>query len=174
MRTTQLTNILLIILLLINVAFLGKWWMEQHKFHHTKKDVKTETTMLLHDRTKGGVFLAKTLGLDTLQQKKLDTILGAHFTFLNKYMGAYIRTQSEFFTALKNNQDSTVAFHYVDSLGLLKVSMERELYLHLLRIKNICNTAQQKQYNQLIDNMSMDFVHSHDFLNNTKPTHDSL
>jgi hypothetical protein len=172
---TKLTNILLIILLIFNVAFVGRWWMMgHHKPHHPMKEPKQETTIILHDRNKGEMFLVSTLGLDSLQQKKLDPILESHFNFLDKYMSAYIRNQSNFFNALKNNQDSTTAFRCADSLGLLKVAMERELYLHFLSIKNICNSGQQKQFNELIDNMSREFVHHHDIHSSEKSNQDSL
>jgi periplasmic protein CpxP/Spy len=174
MRNTKVTNILLIILLIFNVAFIGKWWMGRRKMHHPKKEMQTETTSLMNDRSKAGMFLVKSLRFDTAQQKKLDTVLAAHYRFLDKYMGAYIRNQTKLFGALKDNPDSTTAFHCADSLSMLKVAMEKELYLHFLSIKNICNSGQLKQYNELIDNMSHEFVHHHDFSNTAKPNHDSL
>jgi hypothetical protein len=89
-------------------------------------------------------------------------------------MGAYIRNQTHFFSSLKNNPDSTTAFHCADSLAILKVAMERELYSHFLSIKNICNSEQQKRYDELIDNMSQEFVRHHDFSGSTKTNHDTL
>jgi hypothetical protein len=172
---TKLTNILLIILLVFNVVFLGAWWMGHHKAHHQpKKEAQTETTMLLNDRNKGEMFLIKNLGLDTLQQKKLDNIMVAHFNFLDKYMNAYIRNQNNLFDALKDNKDSVYAFHCADSIGILKVAMERELYLHFVSIKNICNSGQQTKFNELIDNMSKEFVQHHDLHKTAKATPDSL
>jgi protein CpxP len=174
MKNMRLTNILLIILLVFNVAFIGKWWMGHRKMHHPPKKDEIETTTLMNDRSKGGIFLVKTLGFDTIQQKKLDIILAAHYRFLDKYMGAYIRNQTKLFSALKDTPDSTSASHCADSLCILKMMMERELYSHFLSIKNICNSGQLKQYNELIDNMSQEFVHHHDFSNTAKKNHDSL
>ena len=176
MSNTKLTNIILIILLIFNVVFVGRWWMTHHKFHHPKKEVDMDNTTLSHDRNKREMFLVKSLSLDSIQQKELDTTLTSHYTFLNKYMTAYVRNQVEFFNALKNNPDTAVAFRCADSLGILKVKMEREFYMHLLKLKNICNSQQQQQYNQLIDNVSQDFVIHHNFSNNTKTgnSHDSL
>jgi hypothetical protein len=173
MMNTKLTNILLIILLVFNVAFIGKWWMAHRKMHHPKKEDKTETISILNDRDKGEMFLVKSLGFDTLQQKKLDNLLQAHFTFLNKYMSAYIRNQTNLFNALKDNRDS-VALHSADSLGILKVAMEKELYSHFNSIKNICTGGQQKQFDELIDNMSKEFVQHHNLHNSAKTNHDSL
>lgn len=172
MRNTKLTNILLIILLIFNVAFIGKWWIGHRKFHHPKKEV--ETTTLMNDRYKGGMFLVKTLGLDTLQQKTLDKILAMHYNLLDKYMSAYNREQTKFFNALKNNQDSATAFQCADSLGILKVVMERELYSNFISIKNICNSQQQKQYDELIDNISQECVRHHTLSNSLKTNHDTL
>jgi len=172
---TKLTNILLILLLVFNVAFIGKWWMGHRKMHHPRKEEPTETTTLMHDRTKGEVFLVKTLGLDTLQQKKLDVIMQAHFNFLDKNMSAYTRNQNNLFKALKNTIDTANVSRYADSIGMLKVAMEKELFMHLSGIKSICNSGQQKQFDALIDNMSMEFVKHHDFHNNnTKENQDSL
>ncbi len=173
---TKLTNILLIILLVFNAAFLGKWWMGHHKFHHPNPEMgpPPETTAILHDRNKGEMFLVKSLGFDSLQQKKLDKVLEAHFSFLDKYMGAYIKNQTDFFNDLKSNPDTATISRCIDSMGILKVAMQKELYSHLMSIKNICNSGQQKQYNELIDNMSKEFVHHHDFHNGGKPNHDSL
>jgi len=164
------------VLLIFNVAFVGRWWMTNHKLHHPKKTVDIDNTTLSHDRNKREMFLVKTLNLDSLQQKKLDTILTSHYAFLNKNMTAYVRNQVEFFNTLKNNPDTTTAYRCVDSLAILKVKMEREFYLHLLGIKNICNSQQQQQYNQLIDNISQDFVIHHNFSNSAKSStsHDTL
>ena len=175
MNNTKLTNILLIVLLVFNVVFLGNWWMGHHKPHHPKKESEIETTSLMNDRNKGGMFIVKTLGFDTLQQTKLNNILSVHYDFLDKYMAAYLRNQINLFNSLKNNQDSATAFQCADSLGILKRAMVRELYLNLSSIKNICNSNQQKQYNDLIDNMSKDFVHHHNaILNKPKTNQDSL
>lgn len=174
MKNTTLTNILLIILLLFNIAFIGKWWMGHHKIHHSK-EMDVEPTSAMNDHSKGGIFLIKSLGLDSIQQKTLSTLLAAHYDFLDKYTAAYLRNQTRFFNALKGNPDSATAFHCADSMGILKVAMERELYSHFLSIKNICNSTQQKQYDELIDNISKDFAHHHNaYLHPEKTKHDTL
>jgi len=173
MRNTKLTNILLILLLIFNVAFIGKWWLTHHKLHHPK-EMEAEPTAVMNDRNKGGMFLVKALGLDTIQQSKLNNILTIHYNFLDRYTSAYLRNQTNFFNALKGNPDSATAFRCADSLGILKIAMERELYLHFQIIKNICNSSQQKQYDGLIDNMAKDFVHHHNLLNNIKTKPDTL
>ncbi|HTB32014.1 MAG TPA: hypothetical protein VK808_08320 [Bacteroidia bacterium] len=171
---TKLTNILLILLLIFNVAFVGKWWMGHRKFHQPKKQTeRVETTTLLHDPDKAEIYLVKSLGLDSIQQKKLDTILIAHFKFQDRSMSDYIREQTMLFNSLKNRMDS-VAFKCSDSLGVLKVAMERELYLHFIHIRSICNGDQQAKFDELIDNMSKEFVHHHDFHSSAKAGHDSL
>lgn len=175
MNNTKLTNILLIILLVFNVAFIGKWWMGHQKFHHQgNKEAAPDTMSPLHDRSKAEIYLVKTLALDTAQQKKLDNILATHYTIFDKYMAANIRNQTNFFNALKNTPDSATALRCIDSLAIIKIAMEKELYFHLLSIKNICNSGQQKQYNELIDNMSLEFVHHHNFSGSPKPKHDTL
>ena len=146
--------------------------MGHRRLHHPKKEV--ETTTLMNDRNRGGVFLVKTLGLDTLQQKKLDKILAMHYSLLDAYMSTYIRNQTKSFNALKDNQDSSTAFRCADSLGILKVAMERELYSNFISIKNICNSRQQKQYDQLIDNISLECVRHHTLSNSPKTNQDSL
>ncbi len=171
---TKLTNILLILLLIFNVAFIGKWWMGHRKMHHPKMDTPVETTTILHDRNKGEIFLVKTLGLDTIQQKKLEAIQAAHFSFLDKNMGAYIRNQNNLFDALKNDKDSMYVSRCADSLGMLKVAMEKEMYTNFASIKVICNSAQQKQFDVLIDDISKEFLHHHDFHNSGKTNHDSI
>jgi len=171
---TKLTNILLILLLVFNVTFLGKWWMGHRQFHHAKKAISPETTALLNDRDKGEMFLVKALGFDTLQQRKLDNVLAVHFSFLDKYMNAYVRNQTNLFASLKDNKDSTYAFRCADSMGMLKVAMERELYLNFISIKNICSTGQQEQFNELISNVSKEFVHHHDLHKSEKADKDSL
>ena len=89
-------------------------------------------------------------------------------------MASYVRNQTNFFSALKDNVDSATAFRCADSMGMLKAAMEKELYQHFQSIKNICNSGQQKQYDELIDNMAKDFVHHHNSLYNIKTKHDSL
>ena len=175
MNNTKLTNIILIVLLVFNVAFIGKWWMGHRKSHHSAgKEATADTLSPLHDRTKAEMYLVKTLNLDTLQQKKLDNILATHYGVFDKYMAANIRLQSNFFNTLKNSPDSATALRCIDSLAIIKVDMEKELYFHLLSIKNICNDGQQKKYNELIDNMSLEFVHHHNYSGSPKPNHDTL
>ncbi|HTA26697.1 MAG TPA: hypothetical protein VK809_02835, partial [Bacteroidia bacterium] len=144
------------------------------KMHHPKTDAPIETTTILHDRTKGEIFLVKTLGLDTIQQKKLEAIQTAHFSFLDKNMSAYIRNQNNLFDALKNNNDTAYVARCADSLGMFKVAMEKELYTNFAAIKAICTSDQQKKFNDLIDNMSKEFLHHHDFHNSGKTSQDSL
>ena len=175
MNNTRLTNVLLILLVLFNLAFVAMWWMGHKKMHHPMKDAPVETTTLMHDRTKGEVFLVKTLGLDTVQQKKLDNIMAVHFDYLDKNMSVYKRIQSNLFNSLKNSIDTSYASRCADSLGVLKVAMTQEFYAHFASIKTICNTGQQKQFDDIIDSMSKEFLFHHDFSNNnTKGNHDSL
>jgi hypothetical protein len=174
MMNTKLTNILLILLLIFNVAFVGKWWMGHRNFHHPKMQPETtEATTLLHDPDKAELYLVKTLGLDSLQKKKLDTILVTHFKFEDKFMNSYISNQTIIFNSIKNGMD-TAAFKCSDSLGVLKVAMEREFYMHFRSIKSICNSGQQAKLNELVDNMSKEFVRHHDFHANAGSSHDSL
>lgn len=172
---TKLTNILLIILLIFNVAFVGAWWMSHHKMHHPKKAVEApvETTTLMNDRTKGEMFLVKTLALDTAQQKKLGALLETHFAFHDKCLKAYVRNQSNLFNALKGGDDSISANHFADSLGIMRAIMAKELFAHFSAVKAICNASQQKQFDELIDNMDKEFVKHHEF-STSKPTQDSL
>ena len=170
---TKLTNILLIILLIFNGAFLTTWWIGRHRFHHPRKEARLETTFILNNPDKGEMFLVKTLGLDSLQQKKLDKVMETHFNFLDKYVSACIRNQSALFNAVKDGKDS-VALRCADSLGVLKVIMEKELYTHFSSIKNICNSGQQEQLDELIDDLSREFIHRHNFHNTEKSNHDSL
>jgi hypothetical protein len=173
---TKLTNILLIILLIFNVAFVGTWWTSHHKMHHPKKTVEppVETTTLMNDRSNGEMYLVRTLGLDSAQQKKLNVLMIAHFNLHDMQMKTYVRNQTNLFNALKDGKDSVYANRCADSLGMLKVAMEKELYMHFNSIKNICTGDQQKHFDELIDNMSKEFVHHHDMSNSPKPTQDSL
>ncbi len=171
---TKITNILLIILLVFNVAFIGKWWMGHRNVHHPKTEAPAETTTILHDKDKGEMYLVKTLGFDTAQQKKLDKILQTHFTFLDKTMNVYIRNQNNLFNAVKEGKDSTYASQCSDSLGVLKVAMEKELYMHFNSIKGICNSSQLKQFDELIDNMEKEFVLHHNFHHSANANKDSI
>lgn len=171
---TKLTNILLIVLLIFNVAFIGTWWMGHRKMHHPKKDTPVETTTLLNDRTKGEMFLVKTLGFDSVQQKKLDILLQTHFNFRDKYTAAYVRNQTNLFNALKDGKDSAYAGRCADSLGILKTAFSKELYMNFSEIKSVCTPGQLKQFDELIDNMDKEFVKHHDFSNMARPTQDSL
>ncbi len=172
---TKLTNILLIILLIFNVAFIGKWWMGHGKMHHPQKVAeKAETTTLMNDRTKGEMFLVNTLGFDSTQKKKLDILLDTHFRLHDKYMKAYVRNQTNLFNALKDGMDSVYANRCADSLGILKVAFAKELYGHFSGIKSICTSGQQKQFDDLIDNLDKEFVKHHDIGNIAKPNQDSL
>ncbi len=147
--------------------------MSHRKYHHPQKPIVTETITLMNDRSKGEIYLVKTLGLDSVQQKKLDKIMETHFTIHDKFLIAYNRNQKNLFNALKDGRDTTFASRCADSLGILKVAMTKEFFSHFSNIKEICSSAQQKQFDELIDNMSAEFLKHHN-LSTTRATQDSL
>ena len=146
------------------------------RMHHPKKQIEMPVTSIM-DKTKEEGFIIKTLGFDSAQKMKLDNLMEAHQKFLDKYMGAYTIMQTNIFNVLKNNGDSVKSMSTsvcADSIGKLKSAMENELFNHFSSLKSICTKEQLPKFNELIDNMSNDFVQRHGTHNSLKTKPDSL
>ena len=155
----KLINIVLILMLVLNAAFLGSWWYGHWKAH------KMEHMNYAHCGidSKGAKCLVKQLDFNESQQTQLASLRKEHFQKMEMLESAIARNEKNIMNALMASpMDSARAFLYADSVGIIKASMQKELYRHLADIKKICTPEQSAKFNELIKEMSDEFPHHWD------------
>lgn len=164
------TNIILIIMLLLNVAFIASWWAGRSEMRKWQSHV--DRIHKWHDR--GAEYLAKQLDLNKSQQVQLEKIFSEHGVIMRKYQAEIGKFQKEIFKCLaKDTPDSTLAFEYADSVGIWRIAMQKEFFRNSFRIREICNAEQKKKYDELMQNMAQRLNrHWYKYSDTTK--HDSV
>jgi Spy/CpxP family protein refolding chaperone len=168
---TRLTNTILIVMLLLNLAFVGSWWMMHNKASRSK--MRHEGG--LHNmQDKGMMFLTKQLDFDNTQQEQAEKIFKDHADKMKKYQSEISRLQKEIFACMANDMpDSVHAFMYSDSVGTYRVAVQKELFRSSVAIRQICNPEQKKKYDELMQNMGKRLGHQMD-MHGGSMRHDSL
>ena len=155
---TRFTNTILIIMLVLNLAFIGTWWMSSMRSHKMRHD-NTGGFHTMQD--KGMAFLTRQLDLDENQQKKVDIIFQEHSEKMYKYEAEVIRLQKEIFKCMVQDiPDSVHAFIYADSVGIWREATQKEFFRSSIAIRQICNPGQKKKYDELMQNMTKRLNHS--------------
>ena len=163
---TRLTNTILIIMLLLNLAFVGSWWMKHNKMHHD--------TGFHNMQDKGMMFLTRQLNFDDAQQTQAEKIFKEHADKMQKYQAEIGRLQKAMFACMSNDTpDSVHAFMYADSVGTYRIAVQKELFRSSVTIRQICKPNQKKKYDELMQNMSKMLGHQMD-MHGGPMKHDSL
>lgn len=148
---TRVTNIILIIMLLLNVAFIGSWWMSHSKMHRTRHSMFEGFDK---PGDKGLQFLMKQLNFNNDQQAQAEKIFSEHIATMQKYQLQIESFQKQIFKCLaQDTPDSVHAFMYADSVGMLRVSMQKEFFRNSFRIRQVCNPEQKKRYDALMQDI---------------------
>ncbi|HTA83608.1 MAG TPA: hypothetical protein VK783_11755 [Bacteroidia bacterium] len=157
---TRLTNSILIVMLVLNLAFIGTWWMTKMKEHNrTHRDAGGFRTMNMQD--KGMAFLTRQLGFNDDQQAKADKIFHEHADKMHKYEMEVGRLQKEIFKCMaQDSPDSIHAFMYADSVGMWRMATQKEFFRSSIAIRQLCTTEQKKKYDDLMQNMTKRLNHS--------------
>lgn len=154
----RITNTVLIILLLLNAAFIGSWWIGHWKMRHIHSGMDHFTD----GEDKGMHFLSKQLGLDSVQKKQVESLWNEHIAKMGKYETEITRLEKQTLTCMTQDiPDSTRAFAYADSAGMMRNAMHKELFRHFTKIKSLCNAEQKKKFDEILKNMMMKFSHHH-------------
>jgi len=151
---TRLTNAILIVMLLLNLAFIGSWWAmhmkgrNNNKMHHVPGEMHGMSD-------KGGMFLTKQLNFSDDQQTQADKIFHSHADKMQKYQEQIGKFQKEIFVCMTNDTpDSIRAFKYADSVGACRIEVQKEMFRSSLAIRQLCTADQKKKYDELMENMS--------------------
>ena len=76
---------------------------------------------------------------------------------------------------MANPADSAHAFLYADSIGMLRATMQKELFRHFDNIRKMCNPEQSKKFDELVGKMCKEFPHHFDMHHSEEETkHDSM
>jgi Spy/CpxP family protein refolding chaperone len=146
---TRLTNTILIVMLILNVGFIGAWWMTHTKGHRMHHEVGPQDM-----KDKGMMFLTKRLGLDDNQKTQAEKIFVAHSTQMKKCQMEIGRFQKEILKSVAEDKpDSIRAFQYADSIGACRLLMQKEFYRSTMAIRQICNPEQKKKCDELMEDM---------------------
>lgn len=169
MKQRTLTNVLLLALLVFNVGFLGSWWYGHWKAHRMMREEHKHFS----GHGKGGMFLAKQLGLNEQQQQQLEALRKDHFTKIGKMEAAVDRNEKNMMDALMaGTADSIKANLCADSVGILKADIQKELFNHFNSIKKICTPGQNAKFDSLVKEMMTEFPHHWDtYHHESKETH---
>lgn len=176
MMNTRLTNSLLIVMLLLNLAFIGSWWFMHSKGHNRMAHHDMGGSMPpMHDmKDRGGMFLIKQLDFSDDQQAKADKIFQAHGDKMKRYQAEISRLQKKIFECISTDTpDSVHAFIYADSLGMWRNQIQKEMFRSSVAIRQICTPDQKKKYDELLQNMGKHFGHQMD-MHGEPMKHDSL
>ncbi|HXB12050.1 MAG TPA: periplasmic heavy metal sensor [Bacteroidia bacterium] len=171
MKNTRLINIVLILMLLLNAGFLGSWWYGHWKAH------KMERMNYTHHGidSKGAKCLVKQLNFNEAQQTQLETLRKEHFQKMGMLESAVARNEKNMMNAIMASpMDSAHAFLYADSIGIVKASMQKELFRHLADIKKVCTPDQISKFDELIKEMSNEFPHHFGVNGSNGAQHDSM
>ena len=157
MKQRTLTNIILLALLVFNVGFLGSWWYGHWKMHHLMRE---RYHHFRANESRGARFLAKKLGLTGKQEQQLDTLREEHFKKIRNLEFAVYRNEINIMNAIAANpSDSAKAMGYADSVGILKAAIQKELFNHFNKIKEMCSPGQAAKFDSLVMEMSKEFPH---------------
>jgi Spy/CpxP family protein refolding chaperone len=164
MNNNRITNILLILLLAFNLGFVGMMWMGHNKGHkRMHPDLGPPPTGDSMHNGRGGMFLAKQLDFTEDQQKQLEALRKSHFEKIGQLENAVARNEKNMMSALMGATiDSVKANVCADSIGMLKASIQRELFRHFEGIKKMCNPDQSRKFDDLVKDMSKEFPHHWD------------
>ena len=153
---TRLTNTILIVLLLLNAAFVGVWWLHHghgHKMHPNNNHFD-------HGQDRGMDFLVKELNLDSTQKKQVEALWKEHSATMSKYNAGIARFEKQTLDCMmQDSPDSTRAFAYADSAGMLRNIAHKELFRHFTKVRQLCNTDQKKKFDEIVKKMVMKFSH---------------
>ena len=159
MKNTRVINTVLILMLLLNVAFLGSWWFGHWRAHRMMKEE------FVHEghESKATMFMVKELGFSDVQVEQLKALRKDHFQKIESMDAAVMRNEKNMMAALMTNPIDTVhANMYADSVGMLKAAMQKELFRHFEGIKKICTPEQSSKFDHLVEEMSKEFPHHWD------------
>lgn len=172
MSNRKLTNVLLAILVIFNIVFVSSWW-----FGHWRAHRKMERMNYGHfgHESKGAMFLVKELNLDQAQQTQLEALRNNHFNKIQILESAVARNEKSLMKAMMANPaDSAHAFLYADSIGMLRATMQKELFRHFNNIRKMCNPEQSKKFDELMGKMCREFPHHLDMHSGDGTKHDSM
>ena len=156
MNNRKLTNILLIILVVFNVAFVGHLLIAHWRMHHMHEGF----SHFGEGEDRGMDFLVKELKLDSTQKKQLEILWKEHIVKMDKYQSEIMRFEKQTLSCMTQDvPDSTRAFVYADSAGMVRNTIHKELFRHFSRVKQLCNAEQKKKFDEIVKNMVMKFSH---------------
>jgi periplasmic protein CpxP/Spy len=169
MKNTRVINIVLILMLILNAAFIGSWWYGHMKMHRNARQNRPHFT---EHESKAANYMSKTLGLSDEQETKLDTLRKEHFRKVEMLEMAVSRNEKNMLSLLSaNTVDSAKANVYIDSIGAMKAGIQKELFAHFNSIKKMCNPEQSSKFDALMDQMSKELPRHFDNYHGANAAH---
>lgn len=155
----RITNTILIVLLLLNAAFIGSWWMSRM---HGRRMHMNNANHFAMGEDRGMDFLVKELKLDSVQKKQIESLWKEHSVKMSTYQTEITRYEKQTLDCmLQDTPDSTKAFAYADSAGMVRNAIHKELFRHLTKVRQLCNPDQKKEFDKVVKNMIMKVSHHH-------------
>lgn len=148
-------------MIIFNAAVVGFLWFNHWNYHHPNRN-QQETEHMYNGENMGAGYIVKLLDFTQEQQKKLESLRKQHFLLMENYESQVNREETEIWNSLSGSTiDSNKAFANIDSLGTLKIIMQKELFRHFSSIRKLCTAEQDKKFVELVRNISGDLQMHH-------------
>ncbi|HTB07176.1 MAG TPA: hypothetical protein VK806_09510 [Bacteroidia bacterium] len=155
---TRLTNTILIVLLLLNAAFVGFWWL--HHGHSHRMHPNMNHTAKGQGRVMGMDIIVKELNLDSAQKRQVEGLWKEHSATMGKYQAQITQFEKQTLECMTHGiTDSSRAFVYADSAGMVRNAIQKEHFRYMARINQLCNADQKKKFDEMVKNMIMRVSH---------------
>jgi periplasmic protein CpxP/Spy len=144
MATTTKFNwlaIAVMLLAVVNLAFLGYIWMERKDEPKTMQEPKDARD-----------YLVKELQLTQSQQQQFDSLRKKHFEQMRSDREETRRLKDAFFGQLKNGNAAGDA-GTAQQIGALQAKIDLNTFQHFAALRNICTEDQKKRFDDIIEDV---------------------
>lgn len=155
MENTRFLKITIVVLLIINIATLTFMWLSHRHMHNGGPAMHGHGGHGPHGGPAGAhgnafEFLVRELNLTDEQKQKLEKMRDEHHEQAAKMHRQNGPMHHRFFDMLAN-ADTAAVLRLADSMGQFHKNMELMTFAHFKKIRAICTPAQQKKFDEVIN-----------------------
>jgi periplasmic protein CpxP/Spy len=136
----------IVLLVIANVASITMMWLNNNKHPHRPNAMQAAEPKM---------FLINELQLNAQQQQQLDTLVKEHRGLAKPLKDEIRETKRLFFNLLqqKNIADSTKQ-NALKAISKSTEALDVVAFNHFAKVRLICNEAQQKRFDEIIDDVT--------------------
>src|SRR5215217_5846986 len=133
--------IAVILLAVVNLAFLGFIWFEQKEKEQIREQPKDARD-----------YLVTELNLNNKQQQQFDSLRKIHFQQMNTDRNEMRKLKDAFFGQLQNDSNSA-ANGLGQQIGDLQTKIDLNTFHHFAALRSICSNEQKQKFDKIIQNV---------------------